>query len=124
MAFGTLIIWSIVVLSYIISAIFGQGTNSNYAIYYGISIFVYLIWYKSLTQPEVYIVDAERSDSIESDKTFKSYKKSGLSEDKADDYLQRLITLFLKHCPSSNNSISSISKSSTVICSCVYNLWL
>ena len=112
LTFGTLVIWSIVVLSYIISAIFGHGANYGFAIYYGVAVFVYLIGYKSLTQPEVYILDKVKADINEPEKTVKSYKKSSLSKEKADDYLLRLITLFdtEKVYRNSNLTLGELSK--------------
>lgn len=112
LAFGTLIIWSIVVISYTVSAIFEHSVNEGYAIYFGIAILVYLIGYKSLTQPEVYIIDRVKSDVNEQEKNVKSYKKSGLSEEKADDYLLRLVTLFEteKVYRNSNLTLGELSK--------------
>ncbi len=111
-AFGTLIIWSIVIVTYVVSAIFGKDGNSGYAIYYGITVFTYLIGYKSLNQPEVYIVEPAKTDDIELENRVKSYQKSGLSEDKASDYLLKLVTLFEteKIYRNSNLTLSELSQ--------------
>jgi AraC-like DNA-binding protein len=113
LAFGALIIWLIVVISYIVQAIFGHSNIGGYAIYFGVSVLVYIIGYKSLTQPEVYIIESVKADIHKPVETLKSYKKSGLSEDKADEYLQKLVTLFEteKIYRNSNLTLGELSKS-------------
>jgi len=81
LVFGTAIIWFIVVISYLIGFVFGDQLQANLMIYITLSVFLYTLAIKSYKQPEIKTLENE--DTI-------SYKKSGLSDEKADEYLQKL----------------------------------
>jgi AraC-like DNA-binding protein len=80
---GTFIIWLIVLISYFVGFVFGEELQANLSIYIAISIFLYTLAIKSYRQPQINMKE-ESSDS---------YKKSGLAEDKAKEYLDKLISV-------------------------------
>ncbi len=81
LVYGTAIIWIVVVISYLIGFVFGDQLQANLMIYITLSIFLYALAIKSYKQPEI--------KSLENEDT-ESYKKSGLSDEKANEYLQKL----------------------------------
>ena len=90
------IIWGIVILSYVLNFIYGEQLQANIFIYIAMSIFIYTIGYKSLRQPEVkLIVDESVEITTEEDVNVKpvSYKKSGLSDETAEEHLRKLLNL-------------------------------
>ncbi|MFZ1291181.1 MAG: helix-turn-helix domain-containing protein [Melioribacteraceae bacterium] len=82
MVLGTVSIWLIVFLSYFLGMIYGQGFQANLLIYITISIFLYTLAFKSYKQPEIAKVENEEMGS---------YKKSGLSDEKAEEHLKLLL---------------------------------
>ena len=55
---------------------------------------MFLFAYKSLVQPEIYIVDSIENGRNRDDENQKSYKKSGLTDEKAEQCLSALLNLF------------------------------
>ncbi len=106
---ATTVIWMIVILAYILDFIYGEQLQANIFIYIAISIFIYTIGYKSLRQHEVkLIIEEPVGESPTEDKNAKlsSYKKSGLTENVAEEYLQKLLKLMNDEKPYLNNKIN------------------
>lgn len=106
---ATTVIWSIVILSYVLNFIYGNQFQGNMLIYIAISILIYTIGYKSLSQPEVkLIVDENIEMPVKENEELKSpsYKKSGLTNDAADDYLKNLLKLMNDKKPFINSGIN------------------
>jgi AraC-like DNA-binding protein len=78
---GTAVIWIVVVLSYALDIIYGEAFQANLLIYITLSIFLYTFAFKSYKQPEI-----SKVDEIDAE----TYKKSGLSTDTAEKYLNKL----------------------------------
>lgn len=89
LVFGTVIIWLIVLLSYFVGFMFGDQLQANLMIYISISIFLYTLAIKSYKQPEIKIIEEENG----------TYKKSGLSDEKAGEYLKTLVETMEKDQP-------------------------
>ncbi|MBK8944601.1 MAG: helix-turn-helix transcriptional regulator [Ignavibacteriae bacterium] len=96
LVYGTVIIWLIVFLSYLLDVIYGQGFQANLLIYISLSIFLYTLAIKSYKQPEIETINYETE----------SYKKSGLSEDKADEYLKNLLEIMKVDKPHLDTKLS------------------
>ncbi|MCB0730801.1 MAG: AraC family transcriptional regulator [Ignavibacteriae bacterium] len=78
---GTAVIWLVVLLSYLIGYAFGEQLQANLMIYITISIFLYTLAIKSYKQPEIKVENTSQD----------SYKKSGLSDEKAEQIKQSLL---------------------------------
>ncbi|MBK7104935.1 MAG: helix-turn-helix transcriptional regulator [Ignavibacteriae bacterium] len=96
LVYGTVIIWLIVFLSYLLDVIYGQGFQANLLIYISISIFLYTLAIKSYKQPEIETINYETE----------TYKKSGLTEDKADEYLKNLLEIMKDDKPHLDTKLS------------------
>jgi AraC-like DNA-binding protein len=81
---GTGIIWIVVLFSYSLNVIYGDEIQANLLIYITLSVFLYTLAFKSYKQPEM-ISDPE----VEGEN--KSYKKSGLSNEKAGEILNKIV---------------------------------
>ena len=80
---GTVIIWLIVILSYILDSLYGPDFPSFMPIYISVSILIYSIGYKSLNRPEVRIEEEPAPEQALTVDKPEPYKKSGLSEETA-----------------------------------------
>ena len=109
---GTAAIWFIVVLSYAANFIFGEQLHANVLIYIGLSFFLFFIGYKSLKVPEVVLInDAEKSkDEVKAT----AYKKSGLSEEIANESLKELIKIMEEEKPYLTNDLTLYDLASTI----------
>jgi AraC-like DNA-binding protein len=83
---GTAIIWVVVIISYLVGFIYGDETQANLLIYITLSIFLYAFAFKSYKQPEITIHQNIKEEG-------KAYKKSGLSESKADEMIDAVVKL-------------------------------
>jgi len=101
---GTAVIWTIVVLSYAANYIFGEELHANMFIYIGLSVFLFIIGYKGLKQPEVILITDEENPK-EKQKT-PTYKKSGLSEEAASESLSKLIKIMDEEKPYLKNDLT------------------
>lgn len=101
---GTAAIWTIVVLSYAANYIFGEELHANMFIYIGLSVFLFIIGYKGLRQPEVILVTEE--DNTKEKQKNSAYKKSGLSEEVASESLGKLIKIMDEEKPYLKNDLT------------------
>jgi AraC-like DNA-binding protein len=77
---GTVVIWLVVLFAYLIGFAFGEQIQANLLIYVSISIFLYSLAIKSYKQTEIKVENTSQD----------SYKKSGLSNEKAEQIKQKL----------------------------------
>jgi AraC-like DNA-binding protein len=89
LVFGTVIIWLVVLLAYFVGFAFGEQVQANLFIYVTISIFLYTFAIKSYKQPEIKVENTPEN----------SYKKSGLSDEKAEDIKQKLLIIMKENKP-------------------------
>jgi AraC-like DNA-binding protein len=109
---GLSIIWSIVLLSYIVDAISDKEIVMDHLIYLAASILIYTIGYLSLRQPQ--ILTQVSNDLLLEDKVVeeenederKTYKKSGLTNSEAEEYLENLLNVFEVEKPYLNNDLN------------------
>ena len=103
---GTVVIWMIVLLSYATSFIYGEELRANILIYIGMAVFIFLIGYRSLRQPEVILLASEDMQINTIPPQNESYKKSGLSDQFAESAVSRLNNLMTKEKPYLNNDLN------------------
>jgi AraC-like DNA-binding protein len=103
---GSASIWFIVILAYATSFIYGEELRANILIYIGMAVFIFLIGYRSLRQPEVVLIETdEQSLKQIKDKT-DSYKKSGLSDQLASEAVIKLNEMMKKDKPFLKNDLN------------------
>jgi AraC-like DNA-binding protein len=100
---GTAAVWGIVVFAYAVNIIAGESFRANVLIYIGMSVFIFLIGYRSLRQPEV-TLPAEESLGSDTDKT--AYQKSGLTDQTAVSISSQLKDVMEKEKPYLRNNLS------------------
>lgn len=111
---GSAAIWLIVILSYATNIIYGEEFGANVFIYIGMAVFIFLIGYRSLRQPEVVIIEtAEPPVALTKEKT-DSYKKSGLTEKTSAEALIRLREVMDKDKPHLKNDLTLSDLAATV----------
>ena len=99
----TAVIWTIVLIAYTSSFIYGEELRANILIYIGMAVFIFLIGYRSLRQPEVILIAAD----IHHIRTGNgSYKKSGLSDQSAADAINKLNDLMERKKPFLKNDLN------------------
>jgi AraC-like DNA-binding protein len=99
--YGAAIVWSVVVVSYLLNYIYGDEFQGGILIYIVISILLYSLGIKSLRQPEVVLVEKELPGEISS-----SYEKSGLTNERAESINKALEEFIKKEKPYLNNKLS------------------
>jgi AraC-like DNA-binding protein len=103
---GSAAIWLIVVLVYATNIIYGEELHANALIYIGIAVFIFLIGYRSLRQPEVVLIETGESPlKKEKDKT-DSYKKSGLTDQLASEAVDKLNMIMKNEKPYLKNELN------------------
>jgi AraC-like DNA-binding protein len=103
---GSAAIWLIVLLTYATNIIYGDNIKANVLIYIGMSVFVFLIGYRSLRQPEVVLIEADVKNSSEFTEKSVSYKKSGLTSEFASDALAKLQKIMQNEKPYLKNDLN------------------
>lgn len=103
----TAIIWTVVIVSYLLDFIFGDELQANLLIYITMSLFLYALGIKSLRQPQIVMLDdgEEETSNGQNNKT-DSYKKSGLTEEAANTYLEKLMKIMENEKPYINNGLN------------------
>ena len=97
------VIWTIVLIAYTSNFIYGEELRANFLIYIGMAVFIFLIGYRSLRQPEVILIAAD----IHHIKTENEpYKKSGISEQFAADAIDKLNDLMERERPFLKNDLN------------------
>ena len=64
LVFATMIIWSIVIITYILTIIYGEALRVQYFIYIAVAIFIYSMGYKGLKQEEIFIESTESKNDL------------------------------------------------------------
>jgi AraC-like DNA-binding protein len=90
---GMIVIWSIVALSFALRAALQMNTGINAMVQISISILIYFIGYKGLQQPEIFLNPSALSDDTPSQP--EKYRRSGLSDDIAEEIKQKLKTVMI-----------------------------
>ncbi|MCF8242298.1 MAG: helix-turn-helix domain-containing protein [Melioribacteraceae bacterium] len=99
---GTVVVWLIVVLAYLLNFIYGEQFQANVLIYITISFLLYSLGIKSLRQPQISFEPIE--ENIE--KKSPQYKKTGLDEKIAKRILTSLNKLIEDEKPYLNSKLS------------------
>lgn len=103
---GTAVIWLIVIIAYASNFIYGETMQANVLIYIGMSVFIFMIGYRSLRQPEVVLIEAEEPAVKDVTNKNAQYKKSGLSESFANEALNVLNKLMVNDKPYLNTELT------------------
>jgi AraC-like DNA-binding protein len=103
---GSAAIWLIVVLVYATNIIYGDDLRANNVIYIGMAVFIFLIGYRSLRQPEVVLIEPDELQQKQSKDKSESYKRSGLSDQLAADALKKLNDIMENEKPYLKNELN------------------
>lgn len=103
---GSAAIWLIVVLVYATNIIYGEELRANNLIYIGMAVFIFLIGYRSLRQPEVVLIEPDEFQQKQSKDKSESYKRSGLSDQLASDALKKLNHIMKNEKPYLKNELN------------------
>jgi AraC-like DNA-binding protein len=103
---GSAAIWLIVIFVYATNIIYGDELRANNLIYIGMAVFIFLIGYKSLRQPEVVLFEQDESQEKQSKHKSESYKRSGLSDQLAADALKKLNDIMKNEKPYLKNELN------------------
>jgi AraC-like DNA-binding protein len=103
---GSTVIWIVVLLSYTLNFIYGKEDRAGLLIYISMSIFLYLLGYRSLKQPEIKLeAPVALPEAGTEDIPEISYRKSGLNEKQSQIYLNNLAELMESEKPFLNNKL-------------------
>jgi AraC-like DNA-binding protein len=103
---GSATIWLIVILAYATDFIYGETLKATVLIYIGMSVFVFLIGYRSLRQPEVVLIEPDELQQKQLKDKSASYKRSGLSDQLAVDALKKLNDIMKNEKPYLKNELN------------------
>ncbi|MEJ2193845.1 MAG: helix-turn-helix domain-containing protein [Ignavibacteriaceae bacterium] len=103
---GTAAIWMIVILAYATNFIYGEAIRANILIYIGMAVFIFLIGYRSLRQPEVVLITEDEMPSKQPKDRNGSYKKSGLTDQSATDAINKLNDIMKNEKPYLKNDLN------------------
>lgn len=104
---GIITVWTLELIQIILIEVLNKKENFFYNyIYLFISIFMYFVAFKSLKQPEIFLQhENEKPDEIKEITAYNEeekstgYKKSGLSDEKANSILEELLAIMEKNKP-------------------------
>jgi AraC-like DNA-binding protein len=103
---GSAAIWFIVLFTYATDIVYGDDIKANVLIYIGMAVFVFLIGYRSLRQPEVVLIESGESEPKRTKEKSESYKKSGLSDQLAEEAVNKLNEIMKKEKPYLKNDLN------------------
>jgi len=103
---GSASIWVIVLLAYATNFIYGEELHANVLIYIGMAVFIFLIGYRSLRQPEVMLIETDESNPKQIKDKAESYKKSGLSNEIASEAVDKLNAIMKNEKPHLKNELT------------------
>jgi AraC-like DNA-binding protein len=114
---GSVSVWAVVVFAYYLQFLWGENSYAYLLIYVALSLFLYVIGYKILHRPQIYFygeevkeeinfttipIQIEKNDEIKT----QSYKKSGLNDDMAESYLEKLYEIMIMQKPFVDSKLS------------------
>jgi AraC-like DNA-binding protein len=109
---GLILVWGVVVISYIINAFFERNMKMDFLIYTAASILIYSIGYLSLHQPKIFMPSIQKEDAepglntkTKTDERI-SYQKSGLTDIEAQSYLNNLLKMMETNKPYLNSDLT------------------
>jgi AraC-like DNA-binding protein len=117
---GNTAIWMIVLLSYTANFFYGEDLKASTLIYVAMAVFIFLIAYRSLRQPEVVLIETGEQIKDEKKKNA-SYKKSGLSDELASDSINKLNNIMKTKKPYLKNDLN-LSELASMVNLSVHNL--
>jgi AraC-like DNA-binding protein len=117
---GNTAIWMIVLLSYTANFFYGEDLKASALIYVAMAVFIFLIAYRSLRQPEVVLIETGEQIKDEKKKNA-SYKKSGLSDELASDSINKLNNIMKTKKPYLKNDLN-LSELASMVNLSVHNL--
>jgi AraC-like DNA-binding protein len=103
---GSAVIWLIVIIAYATNFIYGEQLHANILIYIGMAVFIFLIGYRSLRQPEVVLIETEEQPLKQIKGKTESYKKSGLSDQLASEAVKQLNEIMQNEKPYLKNDLT------------------
>jgi AraC-like DNA-binding protein len=95
-----------VILAYATDFIYGEDLKATVLIYIGMSVFVFLIGYRSLRQPEVVLIEEDDQISKQGKDKSAAYKKSGLTNQLASESVDKLSMIMKNDKPYLKNDLT------------------
>ena len=106
MVIGNAAVWFIVILAYATNIVYGEAIRANILIYVGMAVFIFLIGYRSLRQPEVVMIETGEPRAKQPEEKESAYKKSGLSDQIASEAIDKLNQVMQKEKPYLRNDLN------------------
>jgi len=105
LAIGNTAIWMVVLFSYAANFLYGEELRASALIYVAMAVFIFLIAYRSLRQPEVVLIETGERNPDEKERNV-SYKKSGLSDEFALNAIEKLNNIMKNEKPYLKNELN------------------